>query len=266
MSVNSAIAALPAYKALNSFVSNNPTDQKAQDEIVQKFKDLAKASESEIEDFLWDAYNAIFAVVKQTAPEKQKPLVDFLQRLRQTTVTASDGQPLKLGNQVVWKELPTFGWVARDLWNFDVLDASATQEEKNSWDNLSAFAAQLTARANLDDPNDPFDFSLYGLWALRTAFEENRPADADVAAAVRQAYLWINYAGEALRKLSAKDRNFDGKSAKAGDKFGSRDWRGFNEERWGIWTEAFATAQTSLSDADAKKLAGKAAGIMKNEQ
>ncbi|WYZ43993.1 hypothetical protein EsH8_VII_000429 [Colletotrichum jinshuiense] len=261
MSVNSAIAALPAYKALDSLVKADA----ALDDTVQKFRDLAKAAESEIEDFLWDAYNAVFAVAKTTAPEKQAPLLDFLQRLRETTVTASDGQPLKLSNQVVWKELPTFGWVARDLWNFDALDASASKEEKAAWDNLSAFAAQLTARADLNDPQDPFDFSLYGLWTLRTAFEEEHPADADTAAAVRQAYLWIIYSGDALQKLSAKDREFDGKTAKAGGKFGDREWKGLNDERWGVWADAFAAAQASLSDAEVKSLAGKAAETMKSK-
>ncbi|KAK1985876.1 hypothetical protein LZ30DRAFT_778786 [Colletotrichum cereale] len=265
MSVNAVIAALPAYKTLDAFVKSGATDGKALDDTVHEFNTLAKKSQSEIEDFLWDTYNAIFAVAKQTSPEKQGPLVDFLQRLRETTVTASDGQPLKLSNQVVWKDLPTFGWVARDLWNFDALDASAPKEEKAGWDNLSALAAQLTARADLNDPRDPFDFSLYGLWTLRTAFEEEHPADADVAAAVRQAYLWINYSGDALQKLSAKNRDFDGKSGKAGAKFGDREWKGLNEERWGAWTEAFASAQTSLGDDAVKGLAGKAAESMESK-
>ncbi|KAJ0165065.1 hypothetical protein CTA2_12447 [Colletotrichum tanaceti] len=264
MSVNSVISALPAYKTLSAFVYSGTTDPKALDDTVQEFKDLAKKAETEIEDFLWDTYNAIFAVASQTPAEKQGPLVDFLQRLRETTVTASGGQPLKLSNQVVWKGLPTFGWVARDVWNFDVLDSSASKEDKASWNNLTAFFAQLTARADPADPQDPFDFSLYGLWALRTAFEENHAADADVAAAVKQAYLWIKYSGDALQKLSVKTRNFEGKSGQAGAKFVNREWKGLNEERWAAWTEAFASAQSSLTDEEAKGLAGKAAESMKS--
>ncbi|KAK1962806.1 hypothetical protein LY78DRAFT_683771 [Colletotrichum sublineola] len=265
MSVNAAIADLPAYKTLDAFVKSGATDEKALNDTVQEFNTLAKKAQSEIEDFLWDTYNAVFAVAKQTSPENQGPLVHFLQRLRETTVTASDGQPLKLSNQVVWKDLPTFGWVARDLWNFDPLDASASKEDKAAWDNLSALVAQLTARADLDNPQDPFDFSLYGLWALRTAFEEDHPAGADVAAAVRQAYLWIHYSGDALQKLSAKNRNFDANSGKAGTKFGDRDWKGLNEERWNAWAEAFASVQASLADDEVKSLAGKAAESMKSK-
>ncbi|KAK1994907.1 hypothetical protein LX36DRAFT_583411 [Colletotrichum falcatum] len=265
MSVTPAVAALPAFKTLDALVKSAAADQEAaDDDALQHFNSLAAGAQPEVEDFLWDTYNAVFAVARQTSPEKQGPLVRFLQRLRDTTVTANDGQPLKLGNQVVWKHLPTFGWVARDLWNFDALDPSASKAEKAGWDNLSALAAQLTARADLDNPQDPFDLSLYGLWALRTAFEQDHPAGADVAAAVRQASLWINYSRDALQKLSAKNRTFDAKSGNPGAKFADRGWKGFNDERWSAWADAFTSAQASLEDDEVKGLAAKAAESMKS--
>ncbi|KAK1704895.1 hypothetical protein CaCOL14_009319 [Colletotrichum acutatum] len=263
--VNDAIAALPAYKSLGSFIkTDGTTDKKALENTVDEFKDLAKKSESQIEDFLWDTYNAIFAVAKQTAPEKQAPLVDFLQRLRETTVTASDGQPLKFNNQVVWKDLPTFGWVARDLWNFDTSDTSASAEEKASWTNLSAFAAQLTARADLTNPQDPFDFSLYGLWALRAAFEEEDAGSEggkDVIA-TRIAYQWTNHAVGALHDLSMKKRNFEGKSGKPGSKYADREWKGLNEERYGLWADSITSISQTASDDEARALAKEAAAKM----
>ncbi|KAL2882832.1 hypothetical protein SGCOL_001522 [Colletotrichum sp. CLE4] len=265
MSVNDAIAALPAYKSLTSFIKAD--DKKALDDTVSEFRDLAKKSESQIEDFLWDTYNAIFAVAKQTSPEHQTPLIDFLQRLRETTVTASDGQPLKLNSQVVWKDLPTFGWVARDLWNFDAFDTSASAEEKASWTNLSAFAAQLTARADLTNPQDPFDFSLYGLWALRSAFEEEQAADAaeGQTIATRLAYQWTVHAKDALYKLSTKKRDFEGKSGKPGSKFADREWKGLSEERWQSWTDGFAAVSQSSSDKEVSALAKEAAEKMKSK-
>ncbi|KAL0934946.1 uncharacterized protein CTRU02_209537 [Colletotrichum truncatum] len=265
MSVNSAIAALPAYKALDAFVKAG--DKKSLEDTVQKFNDLAKASESELEDFLWDTYNAIFAVAKQTSPEKQEPLADFVQRLRETTVTGSNGQALHLQESVVWKDLPTFGWVARDLWNFDVTDASASKEERASWDNLAAFLAQLTARASIDRTrSDPLDFSMFGLWALRTAFEEEHPAEADTEAAVRQAYLWIQYAGDTLKKLSVDGYKLEERTGIAGTKYEeTKDWKGFNQERWDLWTDEFKTAQTSSSDSKLKDDAAKAVNIMKSK-
>ncbi|KXH56883.1 hypothetical protein CSAL01_06131 [Colletotrichum salicis] len=295
MSVNDAIAALPAYKSLTSFIKAE--NKKALEDTVSEFKDLAKKSESQIEDFLWDTYNAIFAVAKQTSPENQTPLVDLLQRLRGSTVTASDGQPLKLNSQVVWKDLPTFGWVARDLWNFgeythlmqqanmpskyrclvpenspqlthpDAFDTSASAEEKASWINLSAFAAQLTARADLTNPQDPFDFSLYGLWALRSAFEEEQAADAaeGQTIATRLAYQWTVHAKDALYKLSTKSRDFEGKSGKPGSKFADREWKGLNEERWQSWIDGFAAVSQSTSDKEVSALAKEAAEKMKSK-
>ncbi|KAJ0300192.1 hypothetical protein COL5a_003859 [Colletotrichum fioriniae] len=266
--VNDAIAALPAYKSLSSFVkTDGTTDKKALENTVDEFKDLAKKSESQIEDFLWDTYNAIFAVAKQTPPEKQAPLLDFLQRLRETTVTASDGQPLKLNNQVVWKDLPTFGWVARDLWNFDTTDTSASAEEKASWTNLSAFAAQLTARADLTNPQDPFDFSLYALWALRDAFEVDFAA-ASVerhSIATRLAYQWLSYAPDALHDLSLKGRDFDGKSGKPGSKFADREWKGMNEARYGAWADSITSISQTASDEEVRALAKEAAAKLKTK-
>ncbi|KAK1475982.1 hypothetical protein CTAM01_15553 [Colletotrichum tamarilloi] len=266
--VNDAIAALPAYKSLSSFVkTEGATDKKALENTVDEFRDLAKKSESQIEDFLWDTYNAIFAVAKQTPPEKQTPLLDFLQRLRETTVTASDGQPLKLNNQVVWKDLPTFGWVARDLWNFDTSDASASAEEKASWTNLSAFAAQLTARADLTNSQDPFDFSLYALWALREAFEEDFAA-ASVernSIATRLAYQWLSYAPDALHDLSVKGRDFDGKSGKPGSKFADREWKGMNEARYGVWADSITSISQTASDEEVRALAKEAAAKLKTK-
>ncbi|KAJ3950829.1 hypothetical protein N0V92_012780 [Colletotrichum tropicale] len=263
MGVNSAIAGLPAYKALDAYLTTGG-DKKAFDDTIQKYNDLAKAAESSLEDFLWDTYNAIFATAKQTPPEKQAPLVDFVQRLRETTVTGSDGQALHLSEGVVWKDLPTFGWVARDLWNFDVTDASASKEDKTSWDNLAAFLAQLTSRASVSEGTpDPLDYSTYGLWALRTAFEEEHPAGADKSAALRQASIWIKYSGETLQKLAARDAKLEAKTGKAGGKFGGKEWRGFNQERWGVWTEAFTAAQGEVADEEVKGLAKEAVGIMK---
>ncbi|KAF6824603.1 hypothetical protein CMUS01_10181 [Colletotrichum musicola] len=266
MSADSKTDAHPTYQALEALVKS-AGDDKAIDDTVQRFSELAKASASELEDFLWETYNGIFDVAGQTAPEKQTPLVDFVQRLRETTVTGSDGQALHISDGVVWKDLPTFGWVARDLWNFDVLDASASKEEKTDQDNKAAFLAQLTARASVTSAqrDDPLDYSMYGLWALREAFEEEHPAGADVVSAVRQAYLWIRYAGDVLRKLSAQDHKLQERTGIAGGKFTSRGWSGFNEERWTAWSEAFAAARTGLADAEAKELAGQAVDIMKSK-
>ena len=84
---------------------------------VQTFNDQASSAYT-IGDYLWEAFNAVFDVAARTPPEKQGRLLEFADRLRQTTATDANGQPLSYEGGVVWKDMPSFGWVARDLWNF----------------------------------------------------------------------------------------------------------------------------------------------------
>ena len=87
---------------------------------VRTFNDQANAATS-IGDYLWEAFNAVFDVAARTPPENQGRLLEFLDRLRQTTATDANGQPLSYEDGVVWKDMPSFGWLARDLWNFGTL-------------------------------------------------------------------------------------------------------------------------------------------------
>jgi hypothetical protein len=131
----------------------------------------------------------------------------------------------------------------------DVLDSSATQEERSKWENWAAFLAQLTARAKADDPQDPFDFSVYALWAMRTAFEETHPEEPSAvsasasASAVKHAAVWVRYGGPRLRKLCDEGRTLDGNMGAARGKYAGRGWKGFDEERWKVWKEEFKAAK-----------------------
>jgi len=69
----------------------------------------------------------------------------------------------------------------------DAADPKSTPQECSQRENWTAFLAQLTARSKGE--NDPFDFSLFGLWAMRDAFEEE--ADGAPKGAVRLAALWV---------------------------------------------------------------------------
>ena len=85
---------------------------------VRRLSEQAAVSAAEIGDFVWDVYNAVFDAVAQTAAEHQDGLVFFMEQLRQAEVLDGRGQPLNHEDGRVWMDLPTFGWVARDLWNF----------------------------------------------------------------------------------------------------------------------------------------------------
>lgn len=76
-----------------------------------------------------------------------------------------------------------------------------------------------------------FDFSLYAIWTLRSAYEQN---ETD-ATAVEAAKMWFLYAKEAMEKLSHDGKSFEGPIAKAGEKYADRDWKGFSEERLVVW-------------------------------
>lgn len=125
-------------------------------------------------------------------------------------------------------------------------EPSATAQDISKWENWTTFLAQLTARST-GEGSDPFDFSLYALWALRDALEkeekEGRPASKP---AVRLASLWVRHAGERLRKLSADSRTLEGNMGSSAGKYSQRGWKGFNEERWKAWTEELKEAQATL--------------------
>ncbi|KAH6847181.1 hypothetical protein B0I37DRAFT_374428 [Chaetomium sp. MPI-CAGE-AT-0009] len=216
---------------------------------VQGFSDQLRANQasaSSIGDFVWAAYCAVLGAVDRTPAERQAPLLEFVARLRKTTVTGADGKPLVHEGGELWTDLPTFGWVVRDRWNFDPSDPAATAQQRAKWENLTAFVAQLTARSESAD--NPLDFSLFGLWAMRDAFEADGGVGSE--AAVRLAALWVRFAGARLRKLSADGHELSAKLGVSRGKYADRGWKGFNEERWKAWGEELKVAQASLgSDA-----------------
>lgn len=72
----------------------------------------------EIEDSIWYGYNALIATAAGTSHDKQQQLVDFVEHLRRKSLTNESGEEVKHEGKVVWKDLPTFGWVVRDAWNY----------------------------------------------------------------------------------------------------------------------------------------------------
>ncbi|KAL2163569.1 hypothetical protein VTH06DRAFT_5627 [Thermothelomyces fergusii] len=210
---------------------------------VQGFTGQARAAASTIGDYLWDAFNAVFNAAGRTPPGDQGRLIDFLAQLRGATVTDAEGKVLKHEDGQVWRDLPTFGWVARALWNFEPTEPSATAQDVSRWENWTAFLAQLTARST-GEGSDPFDFSIFALWALRSALEEEGGSASKPA--VRLASLWVRFAGERLRKLSADGRDLPGNMGASAGKYGQRGWKGFNEERWKAWAGELKAAQATL--------------------
>jgi hypothetical protein len=99
-------------------------DEKAMAEAAKTISAQATASASEINDFVWDVFNAVFDVSARTVEDKQSALVKFMEKLREIEVPDASGQPLTVEGGKIWTDMPTFGWVARDLWNFGMLPFS----------------------------------------------------------------------------------------------------------------------------------------------
>ncbi|KAK5652010.1 hypothetical protein OQA88_10913 [Cercophora sp. LCS_1] len=229
---------------------------------VQKLSDEATSTTSTIGDFVWDAYDAIFHAVEQVSADKQSTLVEFVTQLSKVELRDARGQPLMYEGGKVWTDMPAFGWYARDLWNFDPLSESFTINKRLELESSSTFLALLTAKSDIKNPKDPFNFSLFGLWSLRTAFEENPGRDVDITAAVRLAAPWVSAAGHVLWKLSQDGSDIAGGSGIPGPKYAEREWKGFTTDRWQVWKDGFVAAQDWMAHPEAKEIAKAAAGVM----
>ncbi|KAK4120311.1 hypothetical protein N657DRAFT_580017 [Parathielavia appendiculata] len=217
-------------------------------EAVHTFNERAKSAPFSIGDFLWEAFNAVFDVAGCTPGERQGRLLEFLGQLQQTTAADAEGRPLRYEGGFVWEDMPSFGWVARDRWNFDICDPSAIPQDRSKWENWAALLAKLTSLARSDNPQHPFDFSLFGLWTMRTAFEGAPLETAALASAVKHADIWVRYSGERLRRLCRDGRTFQGNSGVAGSKYADRGWRGFSKERWTAWRDELRAARDRHGD------------------
>ncbi|KAK4450262.1 hypothetical protein QBC34DRAFT_297677 [Podospora aff. communis PSN243] len=207
-------------------------------------------SESELENFVWNVFNAVFKVSEMTDEDNQSSLVKFMEKLRKTevTVTDQDGQSLELTVEggKLWTDMPTFGWVARDLWNLDPRATLEVDEYKRVFRH-TLFLAQLTARSkNIHDVMDPFNFSMFGLWALRAAFEEDpmrHTGSSRHITDIKLAAVWIRCAGRVLLKLSEHNVELPGNVAAGGSMHANRGFKGFSMKRWDIWKHGFISAK-----------------------
>ncbi len=86
--------------------------------MIQALNSQAQASIASFEELTWRTFSGVFEALADTTPKHQGCLLDFLTQLRQTTVTDAEGKPVEIDDGEVWTDLPRFGWVARDCWNF----------------------------------------------------------------------------------------------------------------------------------------------------
>lgn len=130
-------------------------------------------------------------------------------------------------------------------------DPKSTSKSDSLWVNVNAFAALQTAKSG---NVDAFDSSLSGLWTLREGLETPEPAKD---AAIQAAGMWIVHAGELVRRHCKEGKSFDGRMGIGGGDFKSKQWTGYNLDRWSVWQKALAEAKESR-DSDTRQIAADA--------
>lgn len=131
------------------------------------------------------------------------------------------------------------------------------QSSKDHWINLNAFTAALLA-SSYRQSRDDLGLSLFCIWTVRMALEQEQTSDVAAAAAS----AWFVYAGPVIKQLCQQDKTFDGKVAKPGAARADQSWRGFSQDRWQIWAQRLAELQGLVSDDSARQLVEQACEAM----
>ncbi|OBT97215.1 hypothetical protein VE01_04624 [Pseudogymnoascus verrucosus] len=190
--------------------------------------------ESDIEGSLRPVWESIINVAADTEHQSQEHLVSIVRAVQQQTLTKDGASEVEVwGEKVkVWSDLPLFGVSVRDAWNRTPSTGSANDFSASQWRNINAFLARLTS---LSQSTPTFDFSMFGLWTLRSAFEGTGEASsADVDAAK----VWFEYAEDVLTKLSNEGKSFPAKVGAGGGSYADKGWTGFNPDRLKVWQAA----------------------------
>ncbi|KAH8593783.1 hypothetical protein B0O99DRAFT_595895 [Bisporella sp. PMI_857] len=223
------------YKALKEALASKTEPSAAAHSLTKPTKQAFAqgGKDADLEEPLSQAWRSIIEVAAETPYQSQDALIKILKAVQQESLSEGDGSANKVeiwGEKVeVFKDLPLFGIAVRDAWN--KRSGSKSDFPADQWVNLNSFIAQLTA---LSSSSPPFDFSLYAIWALRAAAEQEAPQKADVDAGK----LWLSNARELIEKLGAEEKKFDGALARPGEKYKEKKWAGFTAERLEIWKEA----------------------------
>lgn len=57
--------------------------------------------------------------------------------------------------------------------------------------------------------------------------------------ALQSAAVWFIYTAQAMWALCQQQKTFEGKLAKPGPEFATREWRGYEKDRWTSWEVGF---------------------------
>lgn len=149
----------------------------------------------------------------------------------------------------LYSSLTDFSMACREVYN-DAPEPYASDIEIDAWANVNFFYARITEKGLQD-------LSLYAIWSMRQALENEQEDDAEGTAIqkynvyVPAATSWIFGMGRALytreEDLTPSDRK-QGNPAKGGSLW--KGVAGFSKERWALWKErlAFVSNLDEVSD------------------
>lgn len=232
-------------------------------------------SGNDLETRLCNTWTSVLLLASQTEHNsaKQDELVRAIKTLvSQESLKDRAGKSIEIDGSKVWSDLPLFGQQVRGCWNFPE-NEEVDESVKDKWINVNAFIAKLTAAAWEDSSFETqsgfepaytaLDFSLYGIWTIRSALEEKLPAKGNtVDAQLGAASAWVIYANPVLGKLCEEGKQFQGKVARPGSQFKTKEWRGYHQERWEIWQEELLRANKKVQSNMVKELMEKASHII----
>ncbi|GAA3592617.1 hypothetical protein GCM10022223_04140 [Kineosporia mesophila] len=154
---------------------------------------IEKGADSQ--DRLWTAWGEVIRQASQRAPEDQTRLIDLVVALRDRGVRPDPAKPQVIWGQTLWTDLPLLNSQMREAWNW----AAPPETSDYTWRNVNGFAARLTVAG--------LDFSLLGLWTIRSSLEETTQVSTIELMAAAE---WFKYLTAQLRQWSEADRQFDG--------------------------------------------------------
>ncbi|KAK1751954.1 hypothetical protein QBC47DRAFT_306274 [Echria macrotheca] len=203
--------------------------------------------------FLLEVWDSVFDIAGRGS-EYRLDLECLMSMLRQKVMEDAKGTPITCAGRRVWKDLPTFGRVAVEKYSFMTdpwdRDSPMSTEDYRRIGYLTDFLASLTMRPEVNEEvtEDPLNFIYFGLWSLRTALERTPSKDGCWCGTVRVAARWIMRAGPKIWLLSEKGHDLPRGAGMGGDKVLSKNWWGFNRERWDFWRRRFAGFRATTAD------------------
>ncbi|KAF2725239.1 hypothetical protein K431DRAFT_216314 [Polychaeton citri CBS 116435] len=214
-------------------------------------------SSSEIEGLLWREWKAVIKVAFTTSfadDEWRQKLVGFVMDVKTKPVLESSGEVCRVHGQTVWVDLPVFGAAMREAWDVGTASDASDKDAQDRWVNINAFTSDLVETVAAAHKTDP-DFSLYGIWTIRTSLEEDSKEEGkpDVTA-LKAAAVWFIHASNTLLDFCKQGKQFQGKVAQAGSLYRG-EFNGFSTERWQAWVVRLKKlAEADNPDEEAKQL------------